>query len=237
MRPIQDYTPAGKKTTASRSKPSKPTSNANHADLPMQPFLLYAQSKVPNFTIDATNQPVIVALLAYFCGNDVQCQNRGINPQKSLLLIGPLGCGKTTLMQLFSTVNHHRRFRLISTRDIARKFVEAGHSILDHYGAKSYKTKHQGYGPVLQYDEPITYCLDDLGTEPSAKHYGNDCNVVAEILLDRYDQFIRRGMVTHATTNLNADELERLYGDRVRSRLREMFNLIYFPEEAPDRRQ
>lgn len=38
------------------------------------------------------------------------------------------------------------------------------------------------------------------------------------------------------TTNLNAEELERLYGDRVRSRLREMFNLISFPPEAKDRR-
>ena len=212
-------------------------SKPNASNLPMQPFLLYARSKVPHFTVDTTNQAVVAALLAYFCKNDVQCQKWGIRPQKGLLLIGPLGCGKTTLMQLFSSVNHHRRFQLVSTRDIARKFVEAGHSILDQYGAKSYKTKHQGYGPVLQYDQPITYCLDDLGTEPSAKHYGNDCNVVAEILLDRYDQFIRRGMVTHATTNLNADDLESLYGDRVRSRLREMFNLLYFPEEAPDRRQ
>ena len=47
-------------------------SNPNHSTLPMQPFLLYTQSKVPNFTVDATNQAVIASLLAYFCKNDVQ---------------------------------------------------------------------------------------------------------------------------------------------------------------------
>ena len=115
--------------------------------------------------------------------------------------------------------------------------LNEGSSVLESYGAKSYRVKHSGYGPTLQYDQPFVYCFDDLGVEQNAKSYGNGCNVMAEILLDRYDQFLRHGMITHLTTNLNAEEIERLYGDRVRSRLREMFNLIYFPPEAADRRR
>ncbi|NEW80122.1 MAG: ATPase, partial [Gelidibacter sp.] len=42
---------------------------------------------------------------------------------------------------------------------------------------------------------------------------------------------------THITTNLNAEELETRYGSRVRSRLREMFNLIGFDESTKDKRQ
>ena len=68
------------------------------------------------------------------------------------------------------------------------------------------------------------------------KYYGNECNTVAEILLQRYDLQIMEGTVTHATTNLNADELEELYGNRVRSRLRSMFNLIAFPASIKDKR-
>ena len=156
----------------------------------------------------------------------------GLNPQKGLLLLGPVGCGKTTTMQLFSQY----RFRLVATRDIARSFLREGYPVLEKYGANSFGKKSTGYRPVLQYDQPITYCFDDLGVEQNAKLYGNDCNVMAEILLDRYDQFMRYGMLTHMTTNLNAEELEQLYGDRVRSRLREMFNLVCFPPEAKDRR-
>lgn len=39
---------------------------------------------------------------------------------------------------------------------------------------------------------------------PVIERYGNDCNVIAEVLLDRYEQFVQRGMITHLTTNLDA---------------------------------
>jgi hypothetical protein len=60
--------------------------------------------------------------------------------------------------------------------------------------------------------------------------------VLAEILLSRYDLFISRHMLTHLTTNLNSSEIEEIYGTRVRSRLREQFNLIAFSESAKDKR-
>ncbi|HCY81161.1 MAG TPA: ATPase, partial [Xanthomarina gelatinilytica] len=41
---------------------------------------------------------------------------------------------------------------------------------------------------------------------------------------------------THLTTNLNALEIEDRYGERVRSRLREMVNVIAFPSSSPDKR-
>jgi hypothetical protein len=197
-----------------------------------QQFAQKAKVVVPHFTVDATNQPVLEAVLAYFIQDDAWCQKLGLNPQKGVLLLGPVGCGKTTTVQLFA----RNRFRLIATRDVARSFLKEGYPVLEKYGAHSFAKKATGYGTQFQYDQPVTYCFDDLGIEQNAKLYGNDCNVMAEILLDRYDQFVRYGMLTHMTTNLNAEELERLYGDRVRSRLREMFNLISFPPEAKDRR-
>jgi len=196
-------------------------------------FLQYVQSKIPHFTVDTTNRPVLETVLAYFIGDKAICQKVNINLKKGLLLLGPIGCGKTTIMKHFSP----RRFQLVATRDIVRKFLNDGSPVLEKYGAQSFQKKHLGYGPVVQYDQPITYCFDDLGIEPDTKIYGNSCNVMAEILLDRYDQFIRHGMLTHLTTNLNADALEQRYGDRVRSRLREMYNLVCFPAEAPDRRK
>ena len=59
---------------------------------------------------------------------------------------------------------------------------------------------------------------------------------MAEILFSRYDLFVSWQMVTHITTNLNSSEIESLYGIRVRSRMREMFNLINFDTSAKDKR-
>jgi hypothetical protein len=47
---------------------------------------------------------------------------------------------------------------------------------------------------------------------------------MAEILLSRYDLFISKKIQTHITTNLSASEIEAQYGNRVRSRMRELFN-------------
>jgi len=199
----------------------------------LEKFIQHAQGKIPHFTTDATNRPILETVLAYFISNKAICQKLNINLKKGLLLLGPVGCGKTAIMQLFAP----RRFQIVATRDIVRKFLNDGSLVLEKYGAQSFRKKHLGYGPVVQYDQPITWCFDDLGIEPDTKIYGNSCNVMAEVLLDRYDQFIRHGMLTHLTTNLNADALEQRYGNRVRSRLREMCNMVCFPAEAPDRRK
>ena len=68
------------------------------------------------------------------------------------------------------------------------------------------------------------------------KHFGNDCNVMAEILITRYEHFIENKTITHITTNLLATEIEKAYGNRVRLRLRQMFNLISFSSETTDKR-
>ncbi|WKN44889.1 ATPase [Tunicatimonas pelagia] len=195
-------------------------------------WVALAKTVLPNFTVDDYNRPVMQALLAYFHQHPSQCQAMKISRQKGILLLEPVGSGKTTLMQLFAA----RRFRMITAREIARQFLKEGYPVLDRYGSQSFGRKHTGYAATLCYDQPITYCFDDLGVEQNIKLYGNDCNVMAEVLLDRYDQFVQRGMQTHLTTNLNAEELERLYGDRLRSRMREMFNLVAFSQGAPDRR-
>jgi hypothetical protein len=43
--------------------------------------------------------------------------------------------------------------------------------------------------------------------------------------------------ILDATTNLNAAELEGRYGNRVRSRMRELFNLLAFDKGSLDKRK
>ncbi len=75
-----------------------------------------------------------------------------------------------------------------------------------------------------------------MKTKVSILFYGNECNVMAEILLRRYDLFINKKLQTHITTNLSASEIEKNYGNRVRSRIRNMFNLIAFDKNTKDKR-
>lgn len=175
----------------------------------------------PKFHLNPQDKQIIYKLIIYFIRDKETCAKFGIDLEKGILLNGPVGCGKTSLMTLmrhFTYPDH--KYIVKTTRDIASEFNQEGYPVIQKYGKSGNKI----------------YCFDDLGVENNMKYYGNECNTVAEILLQRYDLQIMEGTVTHATTNLNANELEELYGNRVRSRLRSMFNLIAFEKITMDKR-
>jgi len=180
-----------------------------------------------HFTIHENDKPIILSLIAYFLKDESVARKFGINLNKGILLTGPIGCGKTSLMTLlryFEKAEH--RFFIKSCREVSFEFIKEGYDTIHKYSRHSFK-KH----------EPQTYCFDDLGTENNLKYYGNECNIMAEILLSRYDLFINRQLITHLTSNLSATEIEEAYGNRVRSRMREMFNLVCFGEDEKDKRK
>jgi len=140
------------------------------------------------FALRKEDFTLIRKILCYAIRDEEACQKYEIDFKKGILLLGPVGCGKTSLMNLIRDF-FPTSFRPIikSTRQVSYEFIKEGYEIIDQYG-KSEKV----------------FCFDDLGVE---------------------------------TTNLNSVELEKMYGVRVRSRLREMFNLITFPKETQDKRQ
>lgn len=174
-----------------------------------------------SFYLKQEDALIIYKLLIYTIRDIENCNKHGLNLNKGILLIGPVGCGKTSLMTLLKHFTYIETNYLIkSTRDISSEYNLEGYSAIHKYGKSS-----------------KIYCFDDLGIENNTKHFGNECNTIAEILLHRYDLLMHQGIITHATTNLNANELEKIYGNRVRSRLRSMFNLIAFPQITIDKRK
>ena len=178
-----------------------------------------------HFKILESDYPIIYKLIAYFLKDEVTCYQYNIDLNKGILLSGPVGSGKTTLMNLMKTLTStEHKFYIKPCRDISFEFIQDGYEII------------QKYSKGKLYPDPKTICFDDLGTEKNLKYYGNECNVMAEIILSRYDIFISKKIYTHITTNLSASEIETAYGNRVRSRLRNMLNLIAFDKSTKDKR-
>ncbi|WP_372745923.1 ATPase [Lutibacter sp.] len=184
-----------------------------------------------NFKIYKEDEPLIFKLCCYYIQDHYSCAQMGIDTNKGILLTGPVGCGKTSLMKLLLHLAPHKTsYEIIPTRNIVFSFNASGFETLE------------------QYNQTKNYCFDDLGVEPTGSHYGKDLNVLGEILLSRYDLFTRHPELvsgshqtkfrakTHITTNLNAQEIEKRYGNRVRSRLRAMFNLVSFDKNSKDKR-
>ncbi|MEY3499874.1 MAG: hypothetical protein RL308_1543 [Bacteroidota bacterium] len=168
----------------------------------------------------------IQKLICYFLKDEVMAVNFNLDLSKGILLSGPVGCGKTTLMTLMRHVAQpNYKFIMKTCRDISFEFIKDG-----------YQTIHKYSNGNNSYSEYRNYCFDDLGVETNLKYYGNECNVMAEIILSRYDIFISKQVITHITSNLSASEIETAYGNRVRSRLRNMLNLIAFDKDTKDKR-
>lgn len=186
-------------------------------------------SEIPVFRIDDDNREIFHTLCLYFT-DDPRFEQRGdgYSLKKGISIMGPVGCGKSTLIRAF-TSNPKASYFFVSSRKVTYEFAIDGFKVVERYSAIERSAPdahgHKEYGTAF----------DDLGTDEERKHYGDKVNVMADIILNRYDNVPHH--LTHFTTNLTAPQIEDIYGARVRSRMREMFNLISFHPTAVDRRK
>ena len=99
-----------------------------------------------NFKIYTEDEPILYKLCVYFIRDFEACEKIKIDPNKGILLSGPVGCGKTSLMKLLSyIVPHQKTYKVIPARNITFTFNNLGFKIIEDYGNNNY------------------YCFDDLG--------------------------------------------------------------------------
>jgi energy-coupling factor transporter ATP-binding protein EcfA2 len=149
-----------------------------------------------------------------------------INPNKGLLIMGPVGCGKTEIMSML------------------KKFIKPGikdeyvYDIMANYNAEGDRAlKPFRHGPIHSATgKPIECLFDDLGVDRPSNHFGNRILIGQDLIYIRHLLFKKTRAKSHFTTNLNVEELTEYYKDISRSRLREMCNVIQYPKDAPDLR-
>lgn len=149
----------------------------------------------------------LIKVFCYFLSKDPRFETElGYSLKKGLLIRGTPGLGKTFLIECVKD-NPYQKIGLISTVDI------------------SLVIKKEGEYDLTFNPSGIIY-LDDVGSEqPTVNHYGTKINFVKEYLELFYfkNKDFNKLMIS---TNISIDELEEKYGARVRSRMKDMFNLI-----------
>lgn len=175
-------------------------------------LLIQAASKLcgEQFQVDQENTPAVDAIATWLARD----RNDVIDPNKGILLIGHVGTGKSVLMRATSRVIAEafgvHAFGVKGCGDLVRAFNEDG------YG-----------GEVDRWMNAPHICLDDMGTEGEAIHFGKRTKLIGEIIEARYERAMKGIKAwTHITTNLSTDEIRRDYGDRVYSRLSHICNPI-----------
>lgn len=171
--------------------------------------------------LDGNTADVLHNLTMYFIGLEGEYELR-----KGIYLYGNVGRGKTFILECFQklTTAIETRFHNAGKVFTARSFkiVQAKEMILEVSRKKSLE--------VLQKYEKGNLVIDDLGQDKdhgdTQKLWGNETDVVGDVITQRYINFNKMGAITHATSNLTCEEWKRAYGTRVESRMFDMFNIV-----------
>lgn len=150
-----------------------------------------------------------ITSLCYFVSNDERFETElGYSFRKGLLIRGISGLGKTHLVKCLQQ-NELNPILILSMLEITDEIKDQG----------EYEIKLGG--------RKIIY-LDDVGTEePTVNHYGTKIsffkNFIELVYLKNQNKTFNKLMIS---TNNSFSELEDKYGFRVRSRVKDMFNIV-----------
>lgn len=182
----------------------------------------------PDFIIDDRNRKTLDALYRWVWERAGRMMKGSLDPNKGILLCGPIGTGKSTLMkglQKYESLVNRYAFAF-GRKDLGFAFVSAAEISLRY--------AEQGIDGIIRYTQrecATGLCIDELGREPSdAKHFGTGLNVIQTVLQLRYE--FRHEYCTYATTNLELDDIPSRYGIYIADRCKEMFNIVHVGGET-----
>lgn len=179
------------------------------------------------FNIDHYNKKIIAELFKYFI-QDPTCK---LDLKKGIFLCGPVGTGKTSIMEAFSKFTND--FNFINSFNMV--YMEELNIEIDEHGLACLKKFKFG-----------DYCFDDIAIrETKINSYGTDVMPSDEIMQLRYRRFAKlNSRPTHYTSNINFNlnedeeqarkELESRYNKRAIDRTK-MCNFVYL--DGPSRRK
>lgn len=185
------------------------------------------------FVFDDDNQRLFELLCLYYSGDErfneqeVTYPNgdkRELNLKKGIGLISAKkGTGKSILMGLFQQ-NRWKPYLLLETKNVSAMFQKKGEEAIEVHS----NLLHVPPTPLWFYRNDIGICFDDLGFELPKNSWGNKSDVMSDVLFSIYSKNQWKGDFSNFsfTSNLSGTEFENRYDDRVRDRMREMFNVI-----------
>lgn len=202
-------------------------------------IILRAKQEPFDFVIDEHNERVIHLLCLYFTNderfNDEEVtypngEKRKLSLKKGIGLISAKkGTGKTILMKLFQQ-NKRIPYLQIETKDVASMYKKDGERAIEIHS----DLLHVPPTPTFFYHSRIGICFGDLGNEIPKGNWGDKSDVMADVLYKIYNKGQQTGDFScfHFTSNLSGGDFEQRYGDRIKDRLREIFNVIILGGES-----
>lgn len=188
------------------------------------------------FVLDKWNSTIFDMMCLYFNNDPMfvpMAEKYGVkNPslEKGILFAGNFGLGKSWMFKLFMQ-NKRQSYFIREAKKIADAFVSSKEKQIPTEYLLPFENGFED--STVFYQKYSGLCIDDIGAERVKNNFGNVSNVIGDLIEQRYSYQPPHekepklvGPMLHGATNLSADELKEYYGERVTSRMREIFNWI-----------
>jgi len=155
------------------------------------------------------NNRKLISALCFLVSSDIRYETElGYSFKKGLLIRGVSGLGKTFCVKCIEK-NEIKPIKVVSMIEISNEL------------------KQEGEYQINQGKNKMIY-LDDVGTEEATiNHYGTKINWFKDFIETVYLRGVERGFGgLIISTNNSFAEIESKYGFRVRSRCKDMFNIL-----------
>lgn len=172
-----------------------------------------------NFEYNDHNKKHLENLIKWFIHDDTG----KLDLNKGICLCGGVGVGKTHLFKIFQRMVNSfgkdvHKFTIVKCPTATKEVDD--------------DSKRKSPGKVLKELYNGYKAFDDLGAEPlEIKIYGNSLSVMSDIIFEREAKHENIGQITHFTTNLTPEEIEKRYGTRIYDRLKKMCNVIVMDQD------
>lgn len=159
------------------------------------------------YIIDENTRPIVSEVIKWAI-MDYSCK---LELNKGILILGNIGSGKTLIMRIFV------EFMRYSEKIIA---TYSAIEIVDIFKSGAYRDR--------LFISPLF--IDDIGTEQvEIVNYGTKEMPLHDIISRRY---LNNRLMMFATSNLSASKINERYGDRIKDRFKDMFNIIKLKGET-----
>jgi DNA replication protein DnaC len=159
-----------------------------------------------------TKRPKIEEALAKYA---IQDPSTPMELNKGILFTGIQGTGKSILMEAFCKTLHKVQnwpVKEVDALELQRAYRRGGSDMTHMEDMIS--------------DSQMLY-IDDISEEVDiSNNYGTKVFIGYELLSIRHRKWFKKGFLTFATSNASTEDLGEKYGDRIESRIPEMFNVF-----------
>lgn len=189
-------------------------------------LILAKEKKI--FWLDDENIEFIQDVFDYFYGNKEFEKKENRLLSKGLLIIGNVGSGKSLIMeQISKNLTGLNAFKFNECTRISNEWLNKDCTFI--FSVLAAKINNGRFNHL---------CCDDIGDEEPVPNYGTIIEPIEKVITIRNRIWHKQGIKTHWTTNLPLETIEERYGERARSRLEHMSNIMYLgaDNESTDRR-